>query len=111
MEMRPPAPAPPPRPLLRFPSKDGLAFLAPSSAPGPDDPALEILRYAETLGIPWRRVLLAEIGAEQSLRQHLADVQDDCPLPAVLKVLSSSFLDSWRVRDRIQSLACEAKGA
>jgi hypothetical protein len=107
-----PAPSPsPPRPPLRFPSKDGLAFLPPSSAPCPDDPAHDILRYAETLGIPWRRVLLGEIEAEQRLRQYLEDVQDQCPLEAVLKVLSSSFLDSWRARDRIQSLVCEARGA
>ncbi|HEX7251913.1 MAG TPA: hypothetical protein VF376_03455 [Thermoanaerobaculia bacterium] len=107
-----PSPSPsPPRPPLRFPSKDGITFLPPSSAPGPDDPAHEILRYAETLGIPWRRVLLGEIEAEQRLRQFVEDIQSECPLPTVLKVLSSSFLDSWRARGRIQSLVCDARGA
>src|SRR5262249_28263837 len=83
-----------PRPPLRFPSKDGLALLPPSLAPSPDDPAQEILRFAETLGIPWRRILLGEIEAEQRLRQYLENIQEDCPLPTVLKVLSSNFLDS-----------------
>src|SRR5262249_2834349 len=100
-----------PRPPLRFPSKDGLALLPPSLAPSPDDPAQEILRFAETLGIPWRRILLGGIEAEQRLRQYLENTQEDCPLPTVLKVLSSNFLDSWRARDRIQSLVCEARGA
>jgi hypothetical protein len=93
-----------------------LARTAAPSSPSPfvpkaDDSAAEILRCAETLGVPWKRLLLAEIDAEQRLRRYLTDIAQDCPLPAALKILSFSFLDSWRARDQIHSLACEARGA
>ncbi|HYB53118.1 MAG TPA: hypothetical protein VEG84_04555, partial [Thermoanaerobaculia bacterium] len=52
-----------------------------------------------------------EIDAEQRLRRYLADIEQECPLPSVVKILSFSFLDSWRARDQIQSVACEARGA
>jgi hypothetical protein len=80
----------------------------PASA---DGPAVEILRTAETLRIPWKRVLLEEIEAEQKLRRYLADFEHDYPFLSVLKVLSFSVLQSWRVRDKIQTLVCEARGA
>jgi hypothetical protein len=78
--------------------------------PPAGDPAVEILRTAETLGIPWKRLLLEEIEAEQRLRLYFADIQQECPLPSVLRILSFCFLDSWRARDQIQSLACAARG-
>ena len=71
----------------------------------------EVLRRAESLEIPWERILLEEINAEQKLRSHLADVDTDCPLWSVLTILPFSLLQSWRARDQIQGLACEARGA
>src|SRR5262245_36666897 len=73
--------------------------------PSESAPPAEILRCAERLGIPWRRVLLAEIESEQRLRRHLADVDGDCTLSSALTILSFSFLQSWRVRDRVRTLA------
>ena len=70
----------------------------------------ELLRCVESLGIPWKRILLGEIESEQRLRRYLSDVENDCPLPSVLRILSFSFFRSWRARDRIESLACQARG-
>ena len=91
--------------LAILPRRDGDP--APSAGEMPSEGAApaEILRCAERLGIPWRRVLLAEIESEQRLRRHLADVDGDCTLPSALTILSFSFLESWRVRDRIRTLA------
>ncbi|MGH9317895.1 MAG: hypothetical protein ACRD1P_12410 [Thermoanaerobaculia bacterium] len=69
----------------------------------------EILERCETLGIPWERTLLEEIKAEQALRRYLADIEEDCPLWSALAVLSLSSLQSWRVRDQVHRLACEAR--
>jgi len=90
------------------------AVLPPSDAPPATDfgslaePG-EILERAEALGIPWRRLLLQEIEAEQTLRRYLADVSRSVPLPDATTILPLSFLQSWRVRDRIETLACQAK--
>lgn len=73
--------------------------------------AIEILARAEALGIPWRRLLLGEIDAEQKLQRYLADIEQDCSLRSVLRVLSLSCLNSWRARDQVERLACEARGA
>jgi len=98
----------PPAPLLpRTAAPPSPSPLAPT----PQNSVSEILRVAETLGIPWKRLLLAEIDAEQRLRRYFSDIEQECPLPSVLKILSLSFLDSWRARDQIHSLACEARGA
>jgi len=79
----------------------------PSQAASPP----EILRCAETLGIPWKRILLGEIEAEQRLRRYPGNIESECPLPSALTILSFSLLQSWRVRDQIESLACQARGA
>lgn len=71
----------------------------------------EILRYAETLGIPWKRIVLEEIDAERRLRLYFSDIEQDCPLEAILRVLSFALLQSWRIRDRVGNLACQARGA
>ncbi|HEX4439479.1 MAG TPA: hypothetical protein VH854_05375 [Thermoanaerobaculia bacterium] len=82
----------------------------PSQAtPGVDRSRPAILERAEALGIPWERILGDEIRAERALRRYIADL-DAFPLVAPLVVLSFSFLQSWRVRDRVQSLAGEARG-
>jgi len=80
------------------------------SAAAADRPE-EILACAETLGIPWRRLLAEEIEAEQRLRRYLSDVEDERPLRSLLKLLPFSCLRSWRVRDRIERLSSEARGA
>ncbi len=71
---------------------------------------MELLRRAEALSIPWERLLREELQAEETLRRHANDVEP-MPLATVLSLLPSSFLRSWRVRDRIQGLSCEARGA
>jgi len=71
----------------------------------------EILACAETLGIPWRRVLLEEIEAEQKLRRYLADVSAECPLDSALTILSHAAQRSWRVRDQVEILAGQARAS
>ena len=93
--------------LAILPSRDGDP--PPQGVSAAAESGEEILRRAEALGIPWRRVLLGEIDAEQRLRRYLADVEDECPLPSAVTILSFSALQSWRVRDRIQSLAAQAR--
>lgn len=82
------------------------AFL-PTEASAP----LEILRCAETLAIPWRRLLLDEIRAEQKLRSYLPDVAAACPLEPALSILSQAALRSFRVRDQLETLACQTRAA
>ena len=86
---------------------------APEPLVGPTDAssAGEILSCAETLGIPWRRVLLQEIEAEQKLRRYLADVGAECPLDSALSILSHAAQRSWRVRDQVESLAGQARAS
>jgi len=77
----------------------------------PEESVSEILRNAEALQIPWERLLQDEIRAEQTLRRHVIDADAEMPLATALSLLPFSFLNSWRVRDRIQSLSSEARGA
>lgn len=85
------------------------ATLRPPAASPPPGSEDEIVRRADALGIPWRRVLLEEIEAEERLRRYLAELGGECPLLEASDILSFSLLRSWRVRDRIESLACEAR--
>jgi hypothetical protein len=82
-----------------------------SSRPARDGRMLDVIHRAEALKIPWERLLLDEIHAEKILRRHAADAGDEMPLATALLLLPSSFLKSWRVRDQIHSLSCEARGA
>ena len=88
-----------------------MAAPAPPNRAAPEEPGLEIVRRAEELGIPWERLLLDEIEAEATLRHHSADAGAEMPLGTALTLLPFSFLKSWRVRDQIQTLSCEARGA
>lgn len=97
------------RALAVLPSRDGDPAPPSALSWSDDDSPAEILRCAELLGVPWRRILHGEIEAEQRLRRYLADVDEDCSVPSALTILSFSFLESWRVRDRIQSLALETE--
>ena len=74
-------------------------------------PAEELLSRAETLGIPWRRLLAQEIEAEQRLRTDLPDVGSDCPWETALEILSTGAAHSWRVRDQLETLAWEARAS
>ena len=106
------SPAPLPTPAMAIlPVRDGDPSSATPFVPSPAAAPAEILQCAETLGIPWKRILLGEIEAEQRLRRYLADIENDCPLTSVMKILSFSFFRSWRVRDQIEGLACQARGA
>lgn len=73
--------------------------------------AAELIRAAEELNIPWERLLRDEIVVEQVLRRHGNGLESEMPLATALSLLPSSFLKSWRVRDKIQNLSCEARGA
>jgi hypothetical protein len=92
---------------------NGFASIRTSEAHGPTEGSTpeEILACAETLGIPWRRVLLEEIEAEQKLRRYLADVGAECPLESALSILSHAAQRSWRVRDQVESLAGQARAS
>src|SRR5262245_9881160 len=92
---------------------NGFASIRTSTPRGPTETSApgEILACAETLGIPWRRVLLEEIEAEQKLRRYLADVGAECPLESALSILSLAAQRSWRVRDQVESLAGQARAS
>jgi hypothetical protein len=79
-------------------------------APGRDARTDLILR-ADALGIPWEQILLEEIRAEEGLRRYLEDVEGEWPLAAALGILPSTFLRSWRVRNRLQNLSAQARAA
>ena len=92
-----------------LPLRDGDPRAPTPLAPTQKSSPAEILGCAETLGIPWRRLLLGEIDAEQKLRGYLRDVEAECPLESALTILSLSALRSWRVRDQVETLACQAR--
>jgi hypothetical protein len=102
------ASSPASRPL---PNENGDSSSGSRFVPTPTDPVPSILRSAETLGIPWKQIVLDEIEAEQKLRRFIADVENECPLRSVLKLLPCSFLRSWRIRKQIESLSLAARSA
>jgi len=93
-----------------LPVRDGDPASSTPFMPSEAASTEELLRCAESLGIPWKRILLGEIESEQRLRRYLSDIDHDCPLASVLRILSFSSFRSWRTRDRIESLACQARG-
>jgi hypothetical protein len=68
----------------------------------------DLVRQATNLGIPWERILAEEIRAERLLQLSLSDVTEDWPLWPAFWILPVSLLNSWRVRERIHTLAWEA---
>jgi hypothetical protein len=68
----------------------------------------ELLRRADTLGIPWRRLLAQEIEAEERLRTHLPD---EFSFTEALEILSAEAARSWRVRDQLETLAWQARAS
>jgi hypothetical protein len=71
----------------------------------------ELLACAETLGIPWRRLLAQEIEAEQRLRTYLPELPAERPLEAALEILSAEATRSWRVRDQLETLTWQARAS
>jgi hypothetical protein len=78
------------------------------SANGEKSGAQDLVRQATDLGIPWERILAEEIRAERLLQLSLSDVTEDWPLWPAFWILPVSLLNSWRVRERIHTLAWEA---
>jgi hypothetical protein len=70
--------------------------------------AQDLVRQATDLGIPWERILAEEIRAERLLQLSLSDVTENWPLWPAFWILPVSLLNSWRVRERIHTLAWEA---
>lgn len=92
-----------------LPARDGDPEPPSASTPREDAPADEILRRADALGIPWRRLLVEEVRSEERWRRYLPDPYADGDLDAVLAVLGTGALRSWRVRDRVEGLAMQAR--
>jgi hypothetical protein len=67
-----------------------------------------ILEEAESLGIPWKALLLNEILAEQALQRALAGAPVEWPFSCAFHFLPNVLLNSWRVRDRVARLSWEA---
>lgn len=76
-----------------------------SSPAGPED----LIAVAEALGIPWERLLAAEIAAERTLRGFVGEPETDQPLWKYLSALPATALDSWRVRERLADRIREAR--
>jgi hypothetical protein len=93
-----------------LPRRDGDPE-SPSFGPTEASTPEQIVECAEALGVPWRRILLGEIESEQRLRRYVADVESRFSLRSAISILSFSLLKSWRIRDEIESLACQARGA
>ena len=97
-------------PTIRIlPLRDGDPPAPSHQVPTEGSSREELLAFAETLGVPWRRLILQEIEAEQKLRRYLPDVQAECPLESALTILSVAAERSWRVRDQVETLACQAR--
>src|SRR5262249_53000365 len=79
-----------------IPERDGDPSFQRPYVPSETGPLSEILGCAKALGIPWKRILLAEIEAEQRLRRYLPDMQTDFSLLSAIPILSFSLLRSWR---------------
>ena len=74
----------------------------------PEAEALRLIRQAQALGIPWRRILTREISTEGMLQRFLGCEIGELPLWRALAIIPNSLFHSWRVRDLIDRLAWEA---
>ena len=96
-------------PTAVLPARDGDPEPAKPWLPNAGSPPEEILRCAEILGVPWKRILAEEIAAEDRLRGYLRDVDGESPLESLLTILGLDALRSWRVRDRVERLAYQVR--
>ena len=71
--------------------------------------AAELTTIAEALGIPWERLIEAEIAAERKLRSFVGEPDAEQPLWRYLSALPATALDSWRVRERLSAHIREAR--
>ena len=71
--------------------------------------AAELTAVAEALGIPWERLIEAEIAAERKLRSFVGDPDAAQPLWRFLSALPATALDSWRVRERLGARIRDAR--
>jgi hypothetical protein len=74
----------------------------------PEAEALRLIRQADALGIPWRRILTREISTEGMLQRFLGSEVKELPLWRALSIIPNSLFHSWRVRDLVDRLAWEA---
>jgi hypothetical protein len=77
----------------------------------PDGSAEELLRRADALGIPWRRLLLQELEAEERLRTFVPGLSTDFPWDEALEILSARAAQSWRVRDALETVAWQSRAS
>ena len=83
---------------------------APAGGVHADPPArAQVTAVAEALGIPWERLLEAEIQAERTLRGFVGESDSDVPFWKLLSALPATALDSWRVRERLAEKIREAR--
>jgi hypothetical protein len=54
---------------------------------------------------------MEEVRAEESLRRYFEDIDAEWPLAAALRILPLTFLRSWRLRNRIQTLSAQSRAA
>jgi hypothetical protein len=69
----------------------------------------DLTTVAEALGIPWERLLEAEIQAERTLRGFVGEASAEAPFWRLLSALPATALDSWRVRERLAARIREAR--
>lgn len=86
----------------------GIERAGTTGAPSPGRPE-DLIAVADALGIPWERLLAAEIAAERTLRGFVGEPATDQPLWKYLSALPATALDSWRVRDRLADRIRDAR--
>ena len=99
------------RPAAAIPLRAVDSPYGPTGLAAGRDARADLLLRADALGIPWEQIVLEEIRAEEGLRRYLEDVDGEWPLRAALGILPSTFLRSWRVRNRLQNLSAQARAA
>jgi len=86
----------------------GIARAGATGASSPGRPE-DLIAVAGALGIPWERLLAAEIAAERTLRGFVGEPENEPPLWKYLSALPATALDSWRVRERLADRIRDAR--
>jgi hypothetical protein len=102
---------PPEGPSPSVTGKAGIGISRADAAGGPSrrPEGEDLIAVAEALGIPWQRLLGAEIAAERTLRGFVGEPEPEQPLWKFLSALPATALDSWRVRERLAERIREAR--
>jgi len=88
----------------------GAVFPRSETGPARDSsPAADRIAVAEALGIPWERLIDAEIQAERALRGFVGEPDRELPLWRFVSALPATALDSWRFRERLAGLVRRAR--